>query len=79
MREKVSMRTLFIDPDTVGLPEKNFVLEVSPLLRGIRCKASKTPLNYDIRSRDGQAVELLLKSLVNSDTFYSAISFARGC
>ncbi len=61
MRGKVSMRTLFIDPDAIlGLPEKDCVLEVSPLLRELVLEASRLPLDYDIRSRDGQLMKLLL-------------------
>lgn len=64
MSGPVSMRTLFVDPGAVpGLPTGDCVLDVSPLLRELVLEASRIPLNYDIESRDGRLMRLLLDEL----------------
>ncbi|WP_242683671.1 AraC family transcriptional regulator [Paenalcaligenes suwonensis] len=64
MSGAVSMRTLFIDPDAApNLPDKDCVLNVSPLLRELMLEASQIPLDYDIDSRDGRLMRLILDEL----------------
>lgn len=64
MRGTVSMRTLFVDPDAAPeLPSKDCVLDVSPLLRELVLEASRMPLDYDVHSRDGRLMRLLLDEL----------------
>lgn len=64
MRGPVNMRTLFVDPDAApGLPSRDCVLDVSPLLRELVLEAAQVPLDYDINSRDGRLMRLLLDEL----------------
>lgn len=64
MQGPVSMRTLFVDPDAApDLPSRDCVLDVSPLLRELVLEASRIPLDYDINSRDGRLMRLLLDEL----------------
>ncbi|MGG4775135.1 AraC family transcriptional regulator [Paenalcaligenes sp. Me52] len=64
MSGAVSMRTLFIDPDAApNLPNTDCVLNVSPLLRELMLEASKIPLDYELDSRDGRLMRLILDEL----------------
>lgn len=64
MRGLVSMRTLFVDQDAApNLPTENCVLSVSPLLRELVLEASQIPLDYDLDSRNGRLMRLLLDEI----------------
>lgn len=64
MRGRVSMRTLFVDPDAApDLPSGDCVLDVQPLLRELVLAAAKVPLHYALGSRDGRLMRLLLDEL----------------
>ena len=61
MSGPVSMRTLFVNPDAApGLPDDDCVLNVSPLLRELVLEASRIPLDYELDSRNGRLMRLLL-------------------
>jgi AraC-like DNA-binding protein len=61
---QVKMRTIFVDEDAApGLPARNCVLDVSPLLRELILEASRIPLVYAQDSRDGRLMRLLLDEL----------------
>ena len=56
-----SMRSLYVRKDAVaGLPTACGVVGVSPLLRELIMAAADTPQAYDIASRDGRIMELIL-------------------
>ena len=59
----VAMRTLYIEPEVVGLPAGPTVVSVSPLLRELIDEATRLPVEYDRDGRDGKVMDLLLLSL----------------
>lgn len=67
-RDRVSIRTLYIQPDAVpDLPEDCRVIEVSPLLRELIVEATRIPVEYDTRKRDGLVMALILDELQSAN------------
>lgn len=60
MPGKVSMRTVYFEPDIVkALPREVRVVEVTPLLRELILEAVRIPNNYKPASRDARLMELI--------------------
>jgi AraC-like DNA-binding protein/mannose-6-phosphate isomerase-like protein (cupin superfamily) len=63
-RSPVSVRTLYVDTRArAGLPETCKVFEVSTLLRELIIEATRVPIEYDERGRDGRVMALLLDEI----------------
>jgi AraC-like DNA-binding protein/mannose-6-phosphate isomerase-like protein (cupin superfamily) len=63
-RGPVSLRTLYIDPQTAGqAPDHCHVLEVSEFLRALILEAMTMPRLYDQDGRDGRIMALLLDEI----------------
>jgi AraC-like DNA-binding protein len=61
----VAMRTLYIRPSAArGLPTDCAVVGVSPLLRELILEATRVALPYEMGSRDGRLMQLLLDEIV---------------
>jgi AraC-like DNA-binding protein len=64
MAGPVTMRTLYIEPNTVhGLPDICAVVAVSGLLRELILRAVEMPLLYDERGADGRVAGLIFDEL----------------
>lgn len=64
----VKMRTVYIDAAIVGnLPDRDCVINVSPLLRELIVGAVGVPAGYDEDSRNGRLMRLMLDELRASD------------
>lgn len=64
MRGDVQMRSIFVAPNAqVDLPHADCVIDVPPLLRELILAATKIALPYDLESRDGRVMRLLLDEL----------------
>lgn len=60
----VSMRTLYIEPDShPGLPRESVVVEMSALLRELILRAMELPRLYDINGSDGRLMEVVLDEI----------------
>ncbi|MFD8565600.1 helix-turn-helix domain-containing protein [Streptomyces sp. NPDC059639] len=60
----VAMRTLYVAPGAAHrMPAVPTVVSVSPLLRELIDEATRLPVHYDVRGRDGVLMELLLHEL----------------
>jgi AraC-like DNA-binding protein len=65
---EVRLRTVFVDPVLLShLPDKIFVVAVSPLLRELIVAAVSIRLDYDDGARDGRVMQLLLDELQEMD------------
>lgn len=63
-RGHVSCRTLYIGSEASGeLPTSCRLIEVSDLLRELIVEATKIPVEYDVRGRDGRVMALILDEL----------------
>jgi AraC-like DNA-binding protein len=63
-RRQLSIRTLYIAEDVcAGLPRNCRVVEVSDLLRELIVEAARIPVEYDVDSRDGKVMDLILAEL----------------
>jgi AraC-like DNA-binding protein len=64
MSGPVAMRTLYLRPDVArALPSRCCVVTVSPLLRELILAATRMPVLYDPRGRDGRVMALILDEL----------------
>lgn len=63
-RGHVSLRTLYLD-DSVGaeLPRGCLTIEVSTLLRELIVEATRIPIEYDVDSRDGRVMALIVDEI----------------
>ncbi|MEJ0039547.1 MAG: helix-turn-helix transcriptional regulator [Gammaproteobacteria bacterium] len=63
-RDRVSLRTLYIDPQSSPrLPRACCVLEVSELLRSLIIAAVDIPVEYDLGGREGRIMTLILDEI----------------
>jgi AraC-like DNA-binding protein len=68
-RGAVACRTVYVTPDAVpGLPQDCRVMEVSDLLRALIVEATRLPIEYDVNSRDGRVMTLILDDIIGSQT-----------
>lgn len=68
-RGAVACRTVYVTPDAApGLPCSCRVMEVSDLLRALIVEATRLPIEYDLDSRDGRVMALLLDDIIASQT-----------
>lgn len=63
-RGHVSLRTLYLD-DSIGaeLPKSCVTIEVSALLRELIVEATRIPIEYDLDSRDGRLMTLIVDEI----------------
>lgn len=63
-RGHVSLRSLYVD-DSIGtsLPRRCRVIEVSSLLRELIVEATHIPVEYDLDSRDGRVMSLMVDEI----------------
>jgi AraC-like DNA-binding protein len=63
-RGHVSLRTLYLD-DSIGaeLPRSCVTIEVSALLRELIVEATRIPVEYDLDSRDGRLMTLIVDEI----------------
>ncbi|HSO07768.1 MAG TPA: helix-turn-helix transcriptional regulator [Pelomicrobium sp.] len=67
MHGDVAMRTLYVRADAArAMPQRCCVVNVSPLMRELIVEATRVPLRYDERGRDGRLMRLLLDELAGS-------------
>lgn len=68
-RGRVSLRTLYLD-DTVAceLPQHCMTIEVSSLLRELIVEATRIPVEYEIDSRDGRVMALIVEEIRHART-----------
>jgi AraC-like DNA-binding protein/quercetin dioxygenase-like cupin family protein len=60
----VQLRTLYVEPlAATGLPDRCQLIEISSLARALINEAVTFPVEYDIRGREGQIMELLLSEI----------------
>ncbi len=66
-RGHVSLRTLYLD-DSVGaaLPRHCMTIEVSTLLRELIVEATRIPVEYDVDSRDGRVMALIVDEILGA-------------
>lgn len=63
-RGRVSLRTLYIEPDAApDLPATCHVIEVSDLLRALILEAVDLPIEYDLEGRGGHIMALILAEI----------------
>lgn len=63
-RGHVSLRTLCLDDTAAtGLPRACLTLEVSTLLRELIVEATRIPIEYDVDSRDGRVMALIVDEI----------------
>jgi AraC-like DNA-binding protein/mannose-6-phosphate isomerase-like protein (cupin superfamily) len=68
MSGEVKIRTVFIDATIIrSLPERNCVIDVSPLLRELVVAAVQVPLDYAEDSRDARLMRLLADEIRESN------------
>jgi len=66
-RGRVACRTLYFDTASIGgLPDSARVIEVSDLLRELIVEATRLPIDYDERGRDGRVIALIVDEIVGS-------------
>jgi AraC-like DNA-binding protein len=68
-RGHVSLRTLYLD-DSVGseLPRSCMAIEVSSMLRELIVEATRIPVEYDVDSRDGRVMALIVDEILAART-----------
>lgn len=67
MAGDVAMRTLYVRADAArAMPAHCCVVNVSPLLRELIVEATRLPVRYDERGRDGRLMRLVLDELATS-------------
>lgn len=60
----VSVRSVYVEPDAIaGLPTECRVVGVSPLMRSLLLEAVDLPLEYDLDSRAGLVMALILQEI----------------
>ena len=63
-RGHVSLRTLYLDDAVTGeLPRTCMTIEVSTLLRELIVEATRIPIEYDLNSRDGRVMTLIVDEI----------------
>jgi AraC-like DNA-binding protein len=63
----VAMRTLYIEPRAArAMPDRCCVVTIAPLLRELILEATRLPLDYEQRGRDGRLMRLVLDELAAS-------------
>lgn len=68
-RGAVACRTVYVTPDAApSLPRECRVIEVSDLLRALIVEATRLPIEYDMNSRDGHVMALILEEIIVSQT-----------
>ncbi|TCM16112.1 AraC-like DNA-binding protein [Novosphingobium sp. PhB165] len=74
----VSTRSVLIEPDAEGsLGDRNKVIQVSPLLGSLLAAACEIEPEYDVESRDGKLMALLMAELAIAPTVPLAVPFPR--
>jgi AraC-like DNA-binding protein len=74
----VSTRSVLIEPNVHGsLGDRNKVIQVSSLLRSLLETACDIPPEYEVDSRDGMLMALLLEELARAPTVPLAVPFPK--
>lgn len=68
-RGRVSLRTLYLDDSVCQeLPRNCMTIEVSSLLRELIVEATRIPVEYEIDSRDGRVMALIVEEIRHART-----------
>ena len=68
-RGHVSLRSLYLDDSVcASMPQACKTIEVSPLLRELIVEATRFPVEYDVDSRDGRIMTLIIDEICSMRT-----------